>query len=69
MTRPVRVVGVSWKVRPTSDPFSEGEREPESDLWAMVGTLGAGWVVFLAALAVAAVLVAVNVWAPALAVK
>jgi hypothetical protein len=60
---------VSWKVRPPSDPFSDGERKPDSDLWAMIGTLGVGWVVFLAALAVAAVLVAVAVWAPALAVK
>jgi len=60
---------VSWKLRPTRDPFSDSEREPESDLLAMVATLGVCWVLFLVVLAVAAVLVAVAVWGPALAVK
>ena len=60
---------MSWKVRPTRDPFSDRGEEREADLLAMVATLGVWWVLFLVVLAVAAVLVAVAVWGPALAVK
>ena len=60
---------MNWKVRPTRDPFSDSKGEPETDLLAMVATLGVWWVLFLVVLAVAAVVVAVAVWGPAFAVK